>query len=109
MFDTPYPVDSKRTIKIYKKLKQELTLLQKQISFKNLGKTATGKKAPNDKEVQNLIEKRNKLENKLMRFPKELLGIRKEKAYFSASSVLLEQIPFVSAHIVLIFRGFPKN
>ena len=44
MFDTPYPVDSKRTIKIYKKLKQELTLLQKQISFKNLGKTATGKK-----------------------------------------------------------------
>lgn len=109
MFDTPYPVDSKRAIEIYKKLKQELTLLQKQISFKNLGKTATGKKSSNDKEVQNLIAQRNKLENKLMRFPKELSGIRKEKAYifskFRSIGTDTFRISTYSANI----QGFPKE
>lgn len=109
MFDTPYPVDLKRAKETYEKLKQELMLLQKQISFKNLGKAATEKKAPNDKEVQNLIEQRNKLENKLMRFPKELLGIKQKRRIFPVNFVLLEQIPSASAHTVLMFKAFQKN
>ena len=81
MFDTPYPVDSKRAIETYKKLKQELTLLQKQIRHDGLEKRQTIEKKSDSKKIQGLISQQNKLENKLMRFPKELLSIRKEKAY----------------------------
>ena len=109
MFDTPYPVDSKRAIETYKKLKQELTLLQKQIRHDGLEKRQTIEKKSDSKKIQGLISQQNKLENKLMRFPKELLGIRKEKAYifskFRSIGTDTFRISTYSANI----QGFPKE
>ncbi len=109
MFDTPYPVDSKRAIETYKKLKQELTLLQKQIRHDGLEKRQTIEKKSDSKKIQGLISQQNKLENKLMRFPKELLSIRKEKAYifskFRSIGTDTFRISTYSANI----QGFPKE
>ena len=109
IFDTPYPVDSKRAKETYKKLKQELTLLQKQIGHEGLEKGQIIEKKSDSKKIQSLISQRDKLENKLMRFPKELSGIRQEKAYifskFRSIGTDTFRISTYSANI----QGFPKE
>lgn len=109
MFDAPYPVDSERAQEAYKNLKQELALVQTQIRDKNLEKAKAGEKMPDDKEVQNLMCKWHKLDNKRMRFPRELLGTQQKEAYISSKFLSIGTDTFRISTYNANIQGFPKE
>ena len=109
MFDTSYPVDSECAKEVYQELKRELTILQKQIKHKNSKKEQTIKKKSGNKEIQALICKREKLENKLTRFPKELLGVQRKEMYISCKFRSIGTDTFRINTYSANIQGFPKE
>ncbi len=109
MFDAPYPMDSECAKKVYEGLRRELTIIQKQIKHKNLEKGRTEEMKPDDKEIQALICQQKKLENKLIRFPKELSGIQSPKAYISSKFRSIGTDTFRISTYSTNIQGFPKE
>lgn len=83
MFDIPYTVDAERAKAVYKTLKRELAVPQRKI--------------------------RDKLENKLMRFPKELVDTQQKRVNITAKYLSIGTDTFRIGTYDTNIQGFPKE